>query len=82
MFADEPTGALDAMTGQSVLELLRSSVDVTGQSVVMVTHDAVAASYADAVYFLADGRLVDRLASRDAGHIAERMASLRSSVPR
>lgn len=57
IFADEPTGALDSTTGAEVLALLRRSVDEWGQSVVMVTHDPVAAAYADRVVLLADGRL-------------------------
>jgi putative ABC transport system ATP-binding protein len=57
VFADEPTGNLDSRTGAEVLDLLRSSVRETGQTVVMVTHDPVAAAYADRVVLLADGRL-------------------------
>ena len=59
VFGDEPTGALDMMTARDVLALLREVVDGLGQTVVMVTHDPVAASYADTVLFLADGRIVD-----------------------
>src|SRR5262245_32743064 len=58
IFADEPTGALDTATAADVLELLREPVRTEGQTVVMVTHDPIAASYADEVVFLADGRLV------------------------
>jgi len=61
VFADEPTGNLDSRSGAEVLELLRRSVDDHGQTVVMVTHDPVAASYTDRVVFLADGRVVDEL---------------------
>ncbi|WP_189331126.1 ABC transporter ATP-binding protein [Actinoplanes ianthinogenes] len=61
LFADEPTGALDARSGAEVLRLLRSAVDRHGQTIVMVTHDPVAAAYADRVLFLADGRVVDDL---------------------
>jgi putative ABC transport system ATP-binding protein len=66
VFADEPTGNLDSRSGAEVLELLRRSVDAPpekggGQTVVMVTHDPVAASYTDRVVFLADGRVVDEL---------------------
>ncbi|HEV7869844.1 MAG TPA: ABC transporter ATP-binding protein [Modestobacter sp.] len=57
VFADEPTGNLDSSAGAEVLDLLRSSVRETGQTVVMVTHDPVAAAYADRVVLLADGRL-------------------------
>jgi putative ABC transport system ATP-binding protein len=61
VFADEPTGNLDSRSGAEVLELLRRSVTEHGQTVVMVTHDPVAASYTDRVVFLADGRVVDEL---------------------
>ena len=57
VFADEPTGNLDSHAGAEVLDLLRSSVRETGQTVVMVTHDPSAAAYADRVVLLADGRL-------------------------
>ena len=59
VFADEPTGNLDSRSGAEVLDLLRRSVDDHGQTVVMVTHDPVAAAYTDRVVFLADGRVVD-----------------------
>ncbi|MEU1590581.1 ABC transporter ATP-binding protein [Micromonospora sp. NPDC005710] len=75
LFADEPTGALDRGTGRDVLELLRSLAD-GGQSVVMVTHDPLAASYADAVLFLADGQIVGHLTHADAGQIAAEMTEL------
>ena len=61
IFADEPTGALDARSGAEVLRLLRAAVDRHGQTIVMVTHDPVAAAHADRVLFLADGRAVDSL---------------------
>ncbi len=61
VFADEPTGNLDSKSGTEVLNLLRSSVDDFGQTVVMVTHDAPSASYADRVIFLADGRITAEL---------------------
>ena len=61
VFADEPTGNLDSHAATEVLGMLRSAVDRMGQTVVMVTHDARAASYADRVLFLADGRIVDEL---------------------
>ena len=76
MFADEPTGALDTRTAREVLNLLRASVDQIGQTVVMVTHDPVAASYADRVVFLADGRLVGELHQPTAEAVAERMTHL------
>ncbi len=58
VFADEPTGNLDSRTGAEVLEFLRAAVREMGQTIVMVTHDPVAASYADRVVFLADGHIV------------------------
>jgi putative ABC transport system ATP-binding protein len=61
VFADEPTGNLDSRSGAEVLSLLRSSVKETGQTVVMVTHDPVAASYADRVVLLADGKLAGEI---------------------
>jgi putative ABC transport system ATP-binding protein len=64
VFADEPTGNLDSKTGGEILELLRTTVEDYGQTLVMVTHDAVAASKADRILFLADGRIV-----RDAGRL-------------
>ncbi|MDI2132670.1 ABC transporter ATP-binding protein [Yinghuangia seranimata] len=73
LFADEPTGALDTKTGREVLALLREVVDAYQHTVVMVTHDPVAASYADRVLFLADGRLVDRLEAPTADAVADRM---------
>jgi putative ABC transport system ATP-binding protein len=70
LFADEPTGNLDSRSGSEVLGFLRNAVDSFQQTVVMVTHDPVAASYADRVLFLADGRIVDELSgpSRDLVH--------------
>ncbi len=61
VFADEPTGNLDSRSGSEVLEMLRRSVDAYDQTIVMVTHDPVAAAYTDRVLFLADGRVVDEL---------------------
>jgi putative ABC transport system ATP-binding protein len=63
VFADEPTGNLDSRSANDLLEQMRSTVDTLGQTVVMVTHDAHAASYADRVLFLADGRIIRELAS-------------------
>jgi putative ABC transport system ATP-binding protein len=76
LFEDEPTGALDTVTAREVLELLRQAVDVLGQTIVMVTHDPVAASYADEVLFLADGRIVGRFDAPTAAGVAERMTKL------
>jgi putative ABC transport system ATP-binding protein len=64
LFADEPTGNLDSRTGDEVLRLLRHSADQLGQTVVMVTHDAHAATYADRIIFLKDGRI-----AHDCGHL-------------
>jgi putative ABC transport system ATP-binding protein len=76
IFADEPTGALDTRTALEVLRLLREAVRQASQTVVMVTHDPVAASYADRVVFLADGNLVGELADPTADAVAERMTHL------
>ncbi|MFF5205029.1 ABC transporter ATP-binding protein [Streptosporangium sp. NPDC000396] len=76
VFGDEPTGALDTMTARDVLRLLREVVSSMGQTVVMVTHDPVAASYADTVLFLADGRIVDSMAAPTADKVAARMTNL------
>ncbi|MGH3367355.1 MAG: ABC transporter ATP-binding protein [Nocardioidaceae bacterium] len=73
VFADEPTGNLDSRSGAEVLGFLRRSVDEFGQTVVMVTHDPVAASYTDRVIFLADGRVVDELRDPTADRVLERM---------
>ncbi len=61
IFADEPTGNLDSVTGTAILEFMRDAVQRYGQTIVMVTHDALAASYADRVLFLEDGRIVNEL---------------------
>ncbi len=73
VFADEPTGALDTVAAGQILGLLRHAVDRTGQTTVMVTHDPLAASYADAVVFLADGRITDIATNLSADQIADRM---------
>src|SRR6188472_2512811 len=78
VFADEPTGALDTHTGRDVLALLRDVVDADGHTVVMVTHDPVAAAHADRVVLLADGRIAGLLDAPDADHVAERLARLGS----
>ncbi|MFH8973172.1 ABC transporter ATP-binding protein [Streptomyces sp. NPDC017890] len=80
LFGDEPTGALDSETGREVLTLLRGMVDREGQTVVMVTHDPVAASYADRVVFLVDGRVNGELTGAGADTIAARMTRL-ETVP-
>jgi putative ABC transport system ATP-binding protein len=76
VLADEPTGALDSSTARDVLGLLRGSVADLGQTVVMVTHDPVAASYADAVVFLVDGRVAGRMERPTADAVAGQMAHL------
>jgi putative ABC transport system ATP-binding protein len=77
LFADEPTGALDTRTSRDVLRLLRNLVDQHRQTVIMVTHDPVAAAYADRVVLLADGRVVDELDGElTAESIAARMTRL------
>ncbi|MER5612986.1 ABC transporter ATP-binding protein [Streptomyces sp. NPDC002215] len=80
LFGDEPTGALDTATSQEVMGMLRELVDLAGQTIVMVTHDPVAAAYADRVVFLVDGRVADDLTGLDAGRIADRMAAGRSTA--
>ncbi|MFF3112981.1 ABC transporter ATP-binding protein [Kitasatospora sp. NPDC057904] len=73
IFGDEPTGNLDSRAGAEVLTFLRRSVDELGQTIVMVTHDPVAAGYADRVLFLADGVIVDEMHSPTADSVLERM---------
>jgi len=74
VFADEPTGNLDSKTGAEILELLRSSAEDLGQTMVIVTHDAQAATIADRVLFLADGRIVEQLQRSPAPEILAAMA--------
>ncbi len=76
VFGDEPTGALDSKTSTELLRFLRTAVDDLRQTVVMVTHDPVAASYADRVVFLADGRIVDELAEPTRDTVLETMKRL------
>ena len=76
VLADEPTGALDSTTARDVLQLLRDSVDELQQTVVMVTHDPVAAAYADTVVFLVDGRVAGRMDRPTADAVAGQMAHL------
>jgi len=73
VFADEPTGNLDSRSGGEVLGLLGRAVRQTARTVVMVTHDPVAAAHADEVVFLADGRLVDRMESPTADRVLDRL---------
>nr|WP_067134597.1 ABC transporter ATP-binding protein [Microtetraspora malaysiensis] len=79
VFADEPTGALDTRTAREVLTLLRELVDEAGQTLVMVTHDPVAASYAHRVVFLADGHLAGEALRPTPEQVAERMTQLGAS---
>jgi putative ABC transport system ATP-binding protein len=76
IFADEPTGALDRRSARDVLALLRAATDHDGRTVVMVTHDPVAAAIADRVLFLADGRIMDELGAPQAQVVADRMTAL------
>jgi len=76
VFADEPTGALDTRTGGAILALLRHVVDALGQTVVMVTHDPLAAAHADRVLYLADGAVVAADEAPTADAVAERMTHL------
>jgi putative ABC transport system ATP-binding protein len=76
IFADEPTGALDTETGSTLLRFLQTATDEYGQTVVMVTHDPSAASHADRVIFLNDGRIVRELATPDAAAIFDTMKEL------
>ena len=76
IFADEPTGNLDSRSGAEVLDFLRRSAREFGQTIVMVTHDPNAASYADHVTFLGDGQVVDELAGPTAAAVLDRMKRL------
>ncbi len=76
IFADEPTGNLDSHSGAEILEFMRRAVRELGQTIVMVTHDPNAASYADRVVFLADGRIVDEIEHPTAEIVLDRMKTL------
>jgi putative ABC transport system ATP-binding protein len=78
VFADEPTGNLDSRSGAELLGFLRRAVDEMAQTIVMVTHDPVAAAHADAVVFLADGRVVDRMADPTAERVLDTIKRLGS----
>ena len=73
IFADEPTGNLDSRASADILAFLRTCVDNLAQSIVMVTHDPAAASYADRVLFLADGRIVDEIVQPTSDRVLDRM---------
>jgi putative ABC transport system ATP-binding protein len=76
IFADEPTGNLDSRSGAEILTFMRKAVDDLGQTIVMVTHDPIAAAYADRVVFLADGAIVDELLAPTADAVLDKMKSL------
>jgi putative ABC transport system ATP-binding protein len=76
IFADEPTGNLDSRASSEILEFLRRSVDETGQTIVMVTHDPVTAGFADRALFLDDGRIVDDVDAPSADRVLDRMRRL------
>ena len=76
VFADEPTGNLDSRAGAEILSFMRTALEQFGQTIVMVTHDPVAAYSADSVVFLADGRIVDQLDSPTVDGILDRMKGL------
>ena len=80
VFADEPTGNLDSRTGREVLALLGAASVEYGQSIAMVTHDPIAASYADRILFLADGRVVDDRARSTAEEISRFMLSMETAA--
>ncbi len=73
IFADEPTGNLDSRSGTEILDFMRRAVREMGQTIVMVTHDPVAASYADSALFLADGKIVDRMEDPTAERVLDRL---------
>ncbi|NYV76011.1 ABC transporter ATP-binding protein [Streptomyces sp. UH6] len=81
IFGDEPTGNLDSRAGAEILGFLRRSVDDFGQTIVMVTHDPVAASYADRVVYLADGRIVDEMRTPTAEAVLDRMLRFSGGHP-
>jgi len=76
IFADEPTGNLDSRAGAEILEFMRRAVSDMGQTIVMVTHDPVAASYSDHVLFLADGKIVDEMTAPTAERVLDRLKKL------
>ena len=78
IFADEPTGNLDSRSGAEILSFMRHAVNDLGQTIVMVTHDPVAAAYADRVVFLADGKVVDEITSPTSEQVLDRMKKLGS----
>nr|WP_239522432.1 ABC transporter ATP-binding protein [Geodermatophilus sabuli] len=80
VFADEPTGNLDSRSSADILSFLQTSVRAMGQTIVMVTHDPVAAAYADRVLFLADGRIVDGMSAPNRERVLERMKAFDAAL--
>jgi putative ABC transport system ATP-binding protein len=78
VFADEPTGNLDSRRGAEILEFMRTAVREFGQTIVMVTHDPVAATYADRIVFLSDGKIVDEMTAPTVEKVLDRIKSLES----
>ena len=76
IFADEPTGNLDSKAGSEVLKFMRNAVNEHGQTIVMVTHDAYAAAYADRIIFLSDGKIVDEMREPTQATVLEKLKSL------
>jgi putative ABC transport system ATP-binding protein len=76
VFADEPTGNLDSRSGSEILDFMRAAVTDLGQTIVMVTHEPVAAAYADRVLFLVDGRIVDEMSEPTADRVLDRLKAL------
>ncbi len=76
IFGDEPSGNLDSKSGAELLGFMRQAVDVFGQTIIMVTHDATSASYADRIVFLADGRIVDEMFDPTAEKVLDRIKTL------
>jgi putative ABC transport system ATP-binding protein len=73
IFADEPTGNLDSRSGGDVLQFMRRAVTDLGQTIVMVTHDPLAASFSDRIVFLVDGQIVDEMVEPTAERVLDRM---------
>jgi putative ABC transport system ATP-binding protein len=80
IFADEPTGNLDSKVGAEILRFMRNAVDEFGQTIVMVSHDPVAASYADRIVFLTDGKIADEMLKPTAAAILDHLKSLDSTL--
>jgi putative ABC transport system ATP-binding protein len=78
VFADEPTGNLDSMRGSEILEFMRTAVKEFGQTIVMVTHDPISASYSDRVVLLADGRIVDEVRGPTVDSVLDKLKALES----